>query len=62
MDLATYASLFVIAFAAATILPLQSELVVVGLLVVGKQPWPAIVAVASVGNILGSILNWFLGR
>lgn len=62
LDLVTYASLFFIAFAAATILPLQSELVVVGLLVAGKQPWPAIVAVASVGNILGSIVNWILGR
>ncbi len=62
MDIATYASLFLIAFAAATILPLQSELVVVGLLVAGKQPWPIIIAVASVGNILGSIVNWMLGR
>lgn len=62
MDIATYASLFLISFAAATILPLQSELVVVGLLVADKQPWYVIVAVASVGNILGSIVNWFLGR
>lgn len=62
VDIATYASLFIIAFAAATVLPLQSEFVVVGLLVAGKQPWPAIVAVASVGNILGSIVNWMLGR
>jgi membrane protein YqaA with SNARE-associated domain len=62
LDIVTYASLFFIAFAAATILPLQAELVVVGLLVAGKQPWPAIVAVASVGNILGSIVNWMLGR
>lgn len=62
MDIAIYASLFLVAFAAATILPLQSELVVVGLLVDGSQPWPAIVAVASAGNILGSIVNWMLGR
>ncbi len=62
MDFITYASLFFIAFAAATILPLQSELVVVGLLVAGKQPWPVIIAVASIGNILGSIVNWILGR
>ena len=62
MDIAIYASLFLVACAAATILPLQSELVVVGLLVDGSQPWPAIVAVASAGNILGSIVNWMLGR
>lgn len=62
LDIVTYASLFFISFAAATILPVQSELVVVGLLVAGKQPWPAIVAVASTGNILGSVVNWILGR
>ena len=62
MDIATYVSLFFIAFAAATILPLQSELVVIGLLLAGNQPWFAIVVVASIGNILGSIMNWVLGR
>ena len=62
LDIVTYASLFFIAFAAATILPLQSELVVVGLLVAGKQPWQAIVTVASIGNTLGSIVNWIMGR
>lgn len=62
VDIATYASLFLIAFAAATILPLQSELVVVGLLVAGKQPWPVIVSVASAGNVLGSTVNWMLGK
>jgi membrane protein YqaA with SNARE-associated domain len=62
VDIATYAGLFFIAFAAATILPLQSELVVVALLLAGKQPWLAIVAVASIGNVMGSIVNWVLGR
>ena len=62
MDIVIYVSLFFIAFAAATILPLQSELVVIGLLDSGKQPWLAIVAVASIGNTLGSVVNWMLGR
>lgn len=62
VDIAAYASLFFIAFAAATIFPLQSELAVVGLLFAERQPWPVIVAIASAGNILGSILNWGLGR
>ncbi len=62
MEIATYASLFLIAFAAATILPLQSEVVVVGLLMAGKLPWETIVFVASLGNILGSIVNWVLGH
>lgn len=62
VDIATYAGLFLIAFAAATLLPVQSELVLAGLMIAGNQPWPALVAVASVGNILGSVVNWALGR
>ncbi len=57
-----YAGLFLTAFGAATILPLQSEWVVVGLLLDGDRPWEAVVLVASLGNILGSMVNWLLGR
>jgi membrane protein YqaA with SNARE-associated domain len=60
-DLAAYALLFVVSFVAATILPAQSELVLAGLLMLGKSPW-LLVAVASLGNILGSCVNWLLGR
>ncbi len=61
-DLAAYLGLFAVSFAAATILPAQSELVLVGLLMLGKfSPW-SLVAVASLGNILGSCVNWLLGR
>jgi membrane protein YqaA with SNARE-associated domain len=59
--LAAYAGLFLAALAAATILPLQSEAALVGLLVAGYSPIPLLV-VASAGNILGSLVNWFLGR
>ena len=61
-ELAIYAGLFFIAFSAATILPLQSELVVVGLLLDGNNPWEIVVLVASLGNILGSMVNWLIGR
>ena len=61
-EFAVYAGLFLIAFGAATILPLQSELVVVGLLLEGNHPWEIVVLVASFGNILGSMVNWLLGR
>ncbi len=55
-------SLFGIAFAAATIFPAQSEIMLVGLLVAATHdPW-LLVAVASVGNTLGSCVNWALGR
>jgi membrane protein YqaA with SNARE-associated domain len=62
MTLVACGSLFLVAFAAATILPLQSEAVLVGLLLAGDQPAWLLVAVASVGNVLGSVTNWVLGR
>jgi membrane protein YqaA with SNARE-associated domain len=57
-----FASLFIVSFGAATILPLQSELMVVPLLLSGKHPWQMVILVASIGNILGSMMNWLLGR
>ena len=60
-DLATYAMLFAVAFGAATILPLQSEAMLIGLLLVDYPPaW--LIVIASVGNVLGSVVNWMLGR
>ncbi|MDP1867470.1 MAG: YqaA family protein [Bradyrhizobium sp.] len=60
-DLVAYAGLFLSALAAATMLPMQSEAVLVGLLVADYSPW-LLIAVASVGNVLGSAINWLLGR
>ncbi|MDO8983047.1 YqaA family protein [Cypionkella sp.] len=60
-DVAAYAGLFAAAFLAATLLPAQSEALVAGLLLAGYMPW-LVLAVASVGNVLGSALNWSLGR
>lgn len=62
VDLAVYGGLFFAAFLAATILPMQSEAALVGALLAGAQPAWALVAVASVGNVLGSAVNWLLGR
>jgi membrane protein YqaA with SNARE-associated domain len=59
---ATYVGLFAAALGAASILPMQSEPVLVALLLLGDQPVWALVAVASVGNTLGSCVNWLLGR
>lgn len=56
-----YAGLFLTALVAATLLPAQSETLLVGLLVAGYAPW-LLVAVASAGNVLGSTVNWWLGR
>jgi membrane protein YqaA with SNARE-associated domain len=53
--------LALVAFGAATLLPLQSEPVLVGLLLLGEtSPW-LLVLVASLANTLGSAVNWWLG-
>lgn len=57
-----YGGLFAASFLAATVFPFQSELVLVGLLLAGDFAWPALLAVATVGNVLGSVVNWGLGR
>lgn len=57
-----YAALFLAAFIAATLLPAQSEAVLAGLLVAGNHPALALVLVAGVGNVLGSLVNYVLGR
>jgi membrane protein YqaA with SNARE-associated domain len=60
--LLAYSSLALAAFVAATVFPLQSEAVLVGLMLAGDQPVWALVAVASVANTAGSVVNWALGR
>ncbi|MDX5372456.1 MAG: DedA family protein [Pseudomonadaceae bacterium] len=62
LDLAAYLGLFLSAFGAASLLPLQSEAVLVGLLLGGEQPLVALLLVASAGNVLGALLNAALGR
>lgn len=61
-DIVVLGSLFGVAFIAATILPAQSEAALVALLVTGKWSPLLLVAVASVGNVLGAVVNWALGR
>ena len=56
-----YLSLFTLSFLAATILPLSSELTLVGLLNTNDYNALALLGSASLGNILGSIFNWLLG-
>ena len=56
-----YLGLAASAFVAATVFPLQSEAVLVGLMLAGEQPVWALVLVASVANTAGSVVNWWLG-
>lgn len=59
-EAALYAGLFLSALAAATLIPGQSEAVLVGLLLAGQSPWLSLV-VAGAGNVLGSVINYGLG-
>ncbi|MCF8722304.1 membrane protein YqaA with SNARE-associated domain [Nitrospina gracilis] len=52
--------MFSAAFLAATILPLSSEVVLSALLLNGLTP-SVLVAVATLGNVLGSVVNFGLG-
>jgi len=60
--LAGYLGLFFAAFGAATLLPMQSEAVLVGLLISGHYSLWLLLLVATLGNVLGSVVNWLLGR
>ena len=61
-ELSGYAGLFVAALAAATVLPMQSESVLVGLLLSEQYTAWLLLLVASFGNVLGSVINAWLGR
>ena len=56
-----YLSLFIISFLAATILPLSSELTLAGIISTSNYDNLFLLIVASLGNILGSVVNWALG-
>lgn len=57
-----YGALFLSAFLAATILPVSSEAVLAGLIVAGRGDPGLLLVVATIGNTLGSVVNWVLGR
>lgn len=59
--MSAYLLLFAAAFLAATVLPFYSEVVLFSLLRQGLDPL-TLVLVASLGNTLGSLVNWGLGR
>lgn len=57
----SYLLLAATAFVAATLLPFYSEVVLVALLMRGAEPGGVFIA-ATVGNTLGAVVNWYLGR
>ena len=56
-----YFFLFLFSFLSATILPLSSELTLASLLSTGNYSSFLLISIASLGNVLGSVFNWFLG-
>ena len=57
----SYFALFGAAFLAATILPFSSEVILFALLRAGGDPL-ILVLIATLGNTLGAVVNWGLGR
>lgn len=57
----SYLLLFGSAFLAATILPFYSEVILYALLREGGDP-VVLVVIATLGNTLGAVVNWILGR
>ncbi|CVK15246.1 membrane protein YqaA, SNARE-associated domain [Apibacter mensalis] len=56
-----YIGLFIASYLAATILPFSSEAVLMGIFIMGGNPWISIV-IATIGNWLGGMTSYFLGR
>lgn len=52
-----FVGLFFSAFGAATLLPLQSEAVLVGLLLQAEYSVAALLVIATLGNVLGSAVR-----
>ena len=60
--LISYFKLFLISFLAATILPFSSEIVLTTMYLSNLFETYFLLIFASLGNILGSITNWYLGK
>jgi membrane protein YqaA with SNARE-associated domain len=56
------AGLFILSFSAATLLPGGSEAALLGMAALSAHSLTTLLIVASVGNTLGSVLNYALGR
>jgi membrane protein YqaA with SNARE-associated domain len=54
--------LFATAFLAATVVPMSSEAALAALVALDPGAWVLLLAVATAGNTLGSVVNWGLGR
>ena len=58
----SYFQLLIVSFLAATILPFSSEVVLTTMYLSNSFETYFLLIFASIGNILGSITNWYLGK
>lgn len=59
---AAYLSIFIASFLAATIIPAQSEVGLSALILTTRSNIVLLIATAAFGNVLGAVVNWYLGR
>ena len=57
-----YLALFLSSFFAATLLPAQSEAVLSFQLASDKEDLINLILIATSGNVLGALVNWYLGK
>jgi membrane protein YqaA with SNARE-associated domain len=62
VDVSILAGLFLVALAAGSILPAQSEAALAALLLTSGHSPTLLIATATTGNVVGSLINWALGR
>jgi membrane protein YqaA with SNARE-associated domain len=60
-DALAFGGLFAICLLAATVLPAQSEILLAGMVLAERYPVALLLAVATVSNVMGSTVNWWLG-
>ena len=60
-SLEAYSGLFISSFLSSTILPGHSEITLTTLILLEKYSQFLLIFFASFGNILGSVINWYLG-
>ena len=56
-----YVGLFIGSFLASTILPFSADVLLIGMLVGGGSPW-VVIGVATIGNFLGGLTSYGVGR
>ena len=60
-SLEAYSGLFISSFISSTILPGHSEITLTTLILLEKYSQFLLISFASIGNVLGSVINWYLG-